>query len=56
MNTKLLILLVWAFYFALRQTADDFWRFCLVYGAVLAVCSFFYGLENKPDRAKKKSK
>jgi hypothetical protein len=54
MNTKLLIFLAWGFYFALRQTADEFWRFCLIYCAILAVCSFFYRLENKPAKSKKK--
>jgi len=56
MNTKLLILLAWGSYFALRQTADDFWRFSLIYSAVLAICSFFYGLDNKTGKPKKKSK
>lgn len=54
MYTKLLILLAWAFYFAFRQTADDFWRFFLMYCSVLAICSFFYRQENKPNKSKKK--
>lgn len=56
MNTKLLILLAWIFYFALRQTADEFWLFCLVYSCVLAACSFFYRWENKSISPKKKNK
>ncbi len=54
MYTKLLILLAWVFYFALMQTADDFWRFLLMYCAVLAICSLFYRQENKPNKSKKK--
>jgi len=56
MKTKLLILLSWGSYFALRQTADDFWRFCLIYSAILAICSFFYGMENKTRKSTKKTK
>ena len=56
MNTKMLIFLSWGSYFALLQTADEFWRFCLIYSAILAICSFFYGLENKSGKAKKKGK
>ena len=54
MNTKLLIFLTWAFYFVLLQTSDGFWRFCLVYSTVLAICSFFYRQDNKPKKSKKK--
>ncbi|MGD9366593.1 MAG: hypothetical protein PVH87_12920 [Desulfobacteraceae bacterium] len=56
MNTKLLILIAWLSYFALRQTADDFWRFCLIYSCVMATCTFFYRLENKSATPKKKKK
>ena len=56
MNTKLLILLAWIFYYALRQTADDFWRFCLIYSCVMAACTFFYRMENKPRTSGKKKK
>jgi len=54
MYTKFLILLAWASYFAVRQTADNFWRFFLMYCSVLAICSIFYRRENKPDKSKKK--
>ncbi len=54
MYAKLLILLAWASYFALRQTADSFWRFFLMYCSVLAICSLFYRRENKPNKSKKK--
>lgn len=56
MNTKLLIVLAWIFYFALRQTADEFWRFCLIYSCVLATCTFFYQRENKPANSTKSNK
>jgi low temperature requirement protein LtrA len=56
MNTKLLILLSWIFYFALLQTADEFWRFCLVYSCVLVAFSFFYRWENKSNTPKNKDK
>jgi hypothetical protein len=54
MYTKLLILLAWASYFALQQTADNFWRFLLMYCSVLAICSLFYRRESKPTKSKKK--
>ena len=56
MNTKFLIFLAWLFLLAYRQTADDFWRFCLIYAAVLTICTFFYKLENKSKPASKKKK
>jgi hypothetical protein len=56
MNTKFLVFLAWMFNLALRQTADDFWRFCLIYAAVLATCCFFYKLENKSSVRSKKKK
>ena len=36
MNTKVLIFCAWMFLLALRQTADEFWLFCLIYASVLA--------------------
>jgi hypothetical protein len=54
MYTKLLILLSWAFYFALQQTADNFWRFFLLYCSILAICSILYRREHKPNKSKKK--
>jgi len=54
MYTKFLILLAWASYFALQQTADNFWRFFLLYCSVLAICSILYRREHKPDKSKKK--
>jgi len=56
MNTKLLILIAWISYFALKQTADDFWRFCLIYSCVMATCTFCYRLENKPKATNKNKK
>jgi hypothetical protein len=56
MHTKLLIFLAWMFHLALRQTADDFWLFCLIYASVLATCTFFYKLENKSRVTSKKKK
>jgi hypothetical protein len=57
MNTKLLILIAWLCYFALKQTADDFWRFCLIYSCAMATCAYLYRLENKsaPPKNKKKA-
>ena len=56
MSIKFLIFSAWMFLLAFRQTADDFWRFCLVYATVLAICTFFYTLENKPKSSSKKKK
>jgi hypothetical protein len=56
MNTKFLIFLAWMFHLAFRQTADEFWRFCLIYAAVLVICTFFYKLENKSKAASKNKK
>lgn len=56
MNTKILIFLAWIFYLVVRQTADEVWRFCLVYSCVLATCAFFYHLDNKAAPSKKKGK
>ena len=56
MNTKFLIFCAWLFMLALLQTADEFWRFCLIYATVLATCSFFYRLENKTGTSAKKKK
>jgi hypothetical protein len=56
MNTKFLIFCAWLFLLALRQTADDFWRFCLIYASILATCTFFYRLENKSGASAKKKK
>jgi hypothetical protein len=56
MNTKFLIFLAWIFELAFRQTADDFWRFCLIYAGVLATCTFFYKLENKSKKPAKSKK
>ncbi len=54
MNTKVLIVLAWMSYFALRQTADGFWLFCCVYSCVLATCSYFFQQDQKPHTNKKK--
>jgi hypothetical protein len=56
MNTKFLVFLAWMFNLALRQTADDFWLFCLIYASVLATCTFFFKLENKSKVRSKKTK
>ena len=56
MNTKVFVLLAWICYYALRQTADDFWLFCLIYCCVLATCTFLYGMENKPRTETKNKK
>ncbi len=56
MNTKLLIFLAWMSHLAFRQTADDFWRFGLIYTAVLAICTFFYKLENRSGSTGKRKK
>jgi hypothetical protein len=56
MNTKVLILLAWICYYAFRQTADDFWLFCLIYSGVLATCTFLYGMEHKPRTETKNKK
>ncbi len=56
MNTKLLVFCAWMFLLALRQTADDFWRFCTIYASILATCTFFYRLENKSSLSAKKKK
>ena len=47
MNSKLLLVLMWAFYIAVRRTGDDLWLFCLIVSGTLTVCTFFYNLENK---------
>jgi hypothetical protein len=56
MSTKILVFCAWMFLLALRQTADDFWRFCLIYASVLATCCFFYRLENKSSLSARKKK
>lgn len=56
MNTKMLVFCAWMFLLALRQTADEFWRFCLIYASVLAACTFFYRLENKSSLSARKKK
>ena len=56
MNTKFLVFLAWMFNLALRQTADDFWLFCLIYASVLATCTFFFKLENKSSAHSRKKK
>jgi hypothetical protein len=56
MSTKMLVFCAWMFLLALRQTADDFWRFCLIYASVLATCTFFYRLENKSSLSARKKK
>jgi hypothetical protein len=56
MSTKMLVFCAWMFLLALRQTADDFWRFCLIYASVLATCTFFYRLENKSRLSARKKK
>lgn len=56
MNTKFLVFLAWMFNLALLRTADEFWRFCLIYAAVMAICTYFYNMENKtPAGSKKKN-
>lgn len=47
MNMKKLILLLWIFFLAVRNTGDIIWQFCLIYCGVLLLCAFFYQLENK---------
>jgi len=56
MNLKLLIFLAWMFLLAFHQTADDFWRFCLVYTVVLTICAYFFKMENRSSRLTKKKK
>ena len=56
MTTKVLIVLAWISYFAFRQTADNFWLFCVVYSSVLATCTYLYQLEHKPQSNKKSKK
>ena len=56
MKTKLLIFFAWMFLLALRQTADQFWLFYVIYTSVLATCTFFYTLENKSKMGAKKKK
>ncbi len=56
MNTKLLVFLAWLFNLALHRTADDFWRFCLIYAVVMAICTYFFNLENKSAVRSKKKK
>ena len=56
MNTKFLVFSAWMFLLAYRQTADNFWQFCLIYAAVLSICTFFYTLENKSKSSSKKKK
>jgi hypothetical protein len=56
MNTKLLVFCAWMFLLALRQTADEFWLFCLIYASVLATCTFFFRLENKSLLSSRKKK
>lgn len=58
MNIKMLILSLWIFFLAVRNTGDIIWQFCLIYCGVLVLCAFFYQLENKgaasPKGRKKK--
>jgi len=55
MRPKLLILLAWIFFLAVRRTQDEIWLFCLIYCCIMALCAFFYLLENKSKKADKKS-
>jgi hypothetical protein len=56
MNIKLLILLTWIFYIAARRTSDEIWHFCLIYSAVLSVCTYFFQREKRSSDPKKKKK
>ena len=56
MSIKFLIFSAWMFLLAFRQTADDFWRFCLVYATVLAICTFFLHLGEQAQIFIKKEK
>lgn len=51
MNPKMLIVLAWIFYLLRQHTADSLWLFCMVYCCVLAVCVFFYRMENRTPEA-----
>ena len=56
MNPKLLLMLSWLFYLAVRRTHDEIWLFCLICSSVLTICAFFYRLENCAPVAGKKRK
>ncbi len=56
MNTKLLLLITWLLYFVVIQTADDVWRFYLVYSCVLTACAIFYNREHKRRTGKGRKK
>lgn len=56
MNTKFLVFLAWMFNLALHRTADEFWRFCLIYAAVMAICTYLYKSENKTSLRSRKRK
>lgn len=55
MRPKLLILLAWIFFLAASRTDDVLWLFCLIYCCIMALCAFFYRLENKAARTGKQS-
>jgi len=55
MRPKLLIFIAWIFFLAARRTQDEIWLFCLIYCCIMALCAFFYRLENKSEEAKKQS-
>jgi hypothetical protein len=56
LNIKPLIILLWIFFLAVRNTGETIWQFCLIYSGILVVCALFYQLENKgaPKKGRRK--
>ena len=46
MNTKLLMIIAFAFFLSWRKSADDFLLFCSFFAAGLWVCVLIYRMEN----------
>ena len=46
MNTKLLMLIAFAFFLSWRKAADSFLLFCALFAFGLGVCVLFYRAEN----------
>jgi len=45
MNTKLLMIIAFAFFLSWRKAADDFLLFCALFAAGLWVCVLIYRME-----------
>jgi len=46
MNTKLLMIIAFAFFLSWRKAADDFLLFCALFAAGLWICVLIYRMEN----------